>query len=144
MREELMNERSAVQSLAMLFGIVFVAVGILGFVPGLTTHYGDMSFAGDDSGSELLGVFQVSILHNLVHLLFGIAGLALARSWEGARNYLVGGGVVYLLLWILGLAGGADWIPANDADHWLHLALGVALIGGGLVAARSGRRPAPA
>jgi hypothetical protein len=144
MREELMNERSAVQSLAMLFGIVFVAVGILGFVPGLTTHYGDMSFAGDDSGSELLGVFQVSILHNLVHLLFGIAGLVLARSWEGARNYLVGGGAVYLLLWILGLAGGADWIPANDADHWLHLALGVALIGGGLVAARSGRRPASA
>jgi len=138
-----MNERSPVQSLTLIFGIVFLAVGILGFIPGLTTHYGDMSFAGDDSASELLGVFQVSILHNIVHLLFGVAGLSLAKTWEGSRNFLIGGGVIYLLLWLLGLANGADWIPANNADDWLHLALGVTMIGGGILTTR-GRAPAPA
>lgn len=138
-----MNERAAVQKLTLIFGIVFLAVGILGFIPGLTTHYGDMSFAGDDSASELLGVFQVSILHNIVHLLFGVGGLQLSRTREGSRTFLIGGGVVYLLLWILGLAGGADWIPANTADNWLHLGLGVTMIGGGLLTTR-GRAPVTA
>jgi uncharacterized protein DUF4383 len=138
----LVNERAPVQKLTLIFGIVFLALGILGFIPGLTTHYGDMSFAGDDSSSELLGVFQVSIFHNIVHLLFGVAGLSLAKTWEGSRNYLIGGGVFYLLLWLLGLANGADWIPANDADDWLHLALGVTMIAGGILTARA--RPAAA
>jgi hypothetical protein len=138
-----MNERPPVQSLTLIFGIVFLALGILGFIPGLTTHYGDMSFAGDDSASELLGVFQVSILHNIVHLLFGVAGLSLAKTWEGSRTFLIGGGVIYLLLWLLGLANGADWIPANNADDWLHLALGVTMIGGGILTTR-GRAPTPA
>jgi len=138
-----MHERSPVQSLTLIFGIVFLALAILGFVPGLTTHYGDMSFAGDDSASELLGVFQVSILHNIVHLLFGVAGLSLAKTREGSRNFLIGGGAIYLLLWLLGLAGGADWVPANTADDFLHLALGVTMIGGGILTTR-GRAPATA
>ena len=124
-----MADRSRAQTLTMVFGLTFVAVGILGFVPGITTNYDDLGFAGDDSTAELLGLFQVSVLHNIVHVLFGLAGLALARSVEGARAYLLGGGIVYLALWLLGLVGGADWIPANDADHWLHLALGIALLG---------------
>ncbi|MDX6447554.1 MAG: hypothetical protein QOD08_17, partial [Gaiellaceae bacterium] len=78
-----MKDRSTVQSAALLAGIVFLAVGILGFVPGITTHYGDLTFAGHDSGAKLLGIFQTSILHNIVHLLFGLVGIAMARSWEG-------------------------------------------------------------
>jgi len=137
-----MSDRSPVQTLAMVFGIAFLAVGILGFVPGVTTNYGDMTFAGSESDSQLLGIFEVSILHNLVHLLFGIAGLALARTWEGARTYLLGGGAIYLVLWLLGLVGGADWVPANDADHWLHFVLGVTMILGGLATTREGRTAA--
>jgi hypothetical protein len=132
-----MRDRSPVQSVAALVSVVFVAVGVLGFVPGITTHYGDLSFAGHDSGAKLIGLFQVSILHNIVHLLFGLVGLALARTWEGARTFLIGGGAVYLVLWILGLAGGADWIPANSADNWLHFVLGTGMIGLGLATARS-------
>ncbi|MGE5691768.1 MAG: DUF4383 domain-containing protein [Pseudomonadota bacterium] len=133
-------DRTPVQTAALIVGATFLVVGILGFIPGITTDYGDLTFAGDDSGAELLGIFQVSILHNIVHLLFGIAGLALARTIEGARTYLIGGGVVYLALWLLGLVGGADWIPANTADNWLHFILGVGMIGLGFALGRERAR----
>jgi hypothetical protein len=136
--------RTQAQTLATLVAVTFVLVGVLGFIPGITTHYGDLSFAGDDSGAKLLGIFQVSILHNLVHLLFGVVGWYLAKTWSGARTYLLGGGVVYLALWILGIANGADWIPANSADNWLHLVLGIGLLGLGFVSTRSEPAPSPA
>src|SRR5919202_4284031 len=97
------GDRSLLQTAAFIVGATFLLVGILGFIPGITTHYGDMSFAGHDSDAKLLGLFQVSILHNIVHLLFGVAGLALSRTWEGARTFLIGGGGIFLLLWIYGL-----------------------------------------
>ena len=135
-----MKDRSTVQSAALLAGIVFLALGILGFVPGITTHYGDLSFAGHDSGAKLLGIFQTSILHNIVHLLFGLVGIAMARSWEGARTFLIGGGVVYLVLFVYGLLAhgdsSANFIPVNSADNVLHVALGVAMIALGVVLGR--------
>ncbi len=137
-----MKVRTSVQSIAALVGVVFLLVGILGFVPGITTHYGDLSFAGHSSGAKLLGIFQVSILHNIVHLLFGIVGLVLAKTAEGARTFLVGGGAVYLVLWVIGLVGAGDWIPVNTADNWLHFGLGVGMIGLGLVTARGSARTA--
>ena len=121
---------------ALGLGAVFLLVGVLGFIPGITTNYGAMSFAGHDSGAMLLGVFQVSVLHNIVHLLFGVAGIAMARSDRMARNFLLGGGIVYVLLWIYGLVidmnTGANFVPFNSADNWLHLILGVAMVGLGL------------
>jgi Domain of unknown function (DUF4383) len=135
-----MRDRTTAQSLTMLFGIVFLVVGILGFIPGITTNYDDLSFAGSDSDAELLGIFQVSVLHNIVHALFGIAGLALARTFEGARTYLLGSGVIYAVLFIYGLFVSGDedanFIPMNGADDVLHLALAVALLGGWAVTAR--------
>jgi len=135
-----MKDRSTVQSAALLAGILFLAVGILGFVPGITTHYGDLTFAGHDSGAKLLGIFQTSILHNIVHLLFGLVGIAMARSWEGARTFLIGGGVVYLVLFVYGLlahgSSSANFIPVNSADNVLHVALGVAMIVLGIVLGR--------
>lgn len=132
-----------VQTYATVFGAVFLLVGIAGFIPGITTDYGDMQFAGSDSEAMLLGIFQVSILHNIVHVLFGIAGLALARSYDGARTFLIGGGVIYAVLWIYGLLidqdSGANFVPVNTADNWLHLVLAVAMIGGGVLLTRGDR-----
>jgi hypothetical protein len=128
-------ERDLLVTTAQLFGVVFLLVGILGFIPGITSDApGD--FSGEGSDAELLGTFSSSILHNIVHLLFGIAGLALARTPDGARTFLVGGGVVYLLLWVVGLIGGLDWLPANSSDNWLHFVLGVVLLGAGLLLGR--------
>ncbi|OXM71393.1 MULTISPECIES: DUF4383 domain-containing protein [Amycolatopsis] len=137
--------RRPVQAAATIVAAVFLLVGILGFIPGITTNYGDLTFAGHHSRAMLLGVFAVSILHNLVHLLFGIVGLALARTPGGARGFLVLGGFVYLLLWVYGLVidqnSGANFVPLNNADNWLHLALGVGMIalGWGLTAVERGR-----
>lgn len=138
-----MRDRTPLQSAAALVGAVFLLVGILGFIPGITTHYGDMSFAGHGSGAKLLGIFQVSILHNIVHLLYGVVGIALAKTWDGARNFLIGGGAVYLLLWLLGIIGAGDWIPVNTADNWLHFVLGLGMVAVGFVLARgAAQRPA--
>ena len=125
---------------ARVVGVVFLLVGVLGFVPGITSNYSDLGFAGHESMSMLLGVFQVSILHNIVHLLFGVAGLAMSRTYSGARAYLIGGGVVYLVLWVYGLvidqSSAANFVPVNTADNWLHLVLGVGMIGLGVVLSR--------
>ena len=83
-----MRERSPIQSVAMLTGVVFIVVGILGFIPGITTHYHDLKFAGHNSDAQLLGIFDVSILHNIVHMLIGVVGIVLARTIDGARTYL--------------------------------------------------------
>ena len=112
------GRRTLVQTLALVVGATFLLVGILGFIPGITTNYDDMKFAGNDSGAELLGIFQVSILHNIVHILFGV-GILMARTHEGALNYLLGAGVIYVVLFVYGLF--VDWeglrIHRTDGRH---------------------------
>jgi hypothetical protein len=144
-REVGIMDRTPVQNIARLVGIVFLLVGIAGFIPGVTTNlYDGLEFAGDDGTAELLGLFQVSVLHNIVHGLFGIAGLALAATASGARTYLIGGGAIYIALFLLGIVGGGDWIPVNNADNWLHLVLGAGMIGLGVLTTRESRIASPA
>jgi hypothetical protein len=134
------DSRPLVSRLALIVGVVFLVVGIAGFIPGITTDYGQMTFAGHHSGAMLFGVFQVSILHNIVHLLFGVAGLAMARRYDTARLYLIGGGAIYLVLWLYGLVindnSGANFVPINNPDDWLHFVLGIGMIGLGLATTR--------
>lgn len=129
---------------ALVFGIVFLIVGIAGFIPGLTMDMGSMSAAGHGSMAMLLGLFQVSVLHNIVHLLFGVVGLIAARTAAFARLYLLIGGIVYAVLFVYGLftagmMGGANFVPLNSADNWLHLVLAIAMIVLGILLPRAGR-----
>jgi hypothetical protein len=134
------TRRSPVQLAALVVGLVFLLVGLLGFVPGVTQDLGSIDGAGHQSDAMLLGVFQVSVLHNVVHLLFGVAGVLLARRADTARSYLLVGGAIYLLLWVYGLVvnheSGANFVPLNDADNWLHLILGAGMIALGLLTNR--------
>jgi len=137
---------------SLVVGVVFLLVGVLGFIPGITTDYDTLSFAGHDSHAELLGIFHVSILHNLVHLAFGVAGIAMARTAATARLYLIAGGAIYLVLWLYGLVidkdSSANFVPVNTADDWLHFVLGVGMIGLGVLLGRQASprtdRPGPA
>ncbi len=83
----------------------------------------------------------MSILHNIVHLLYGVAGIAAARAASTSRTYLIGGGVVYLVLMLYGLvvdkSSSANFVPLNTADNWLHLFLGIAMIGIGVALSRA-------
>ncbi len=128
-----MQDRTLAQTLAMVFGIAFLGAGILGFIPGITSNYDELKFAGNESAAELLGIFQVSILHNIVHLLFGIAGIALSRTTANAKAYLLYSGVIYVVLFVYGLFVGsgddANFVPVNTSDDWLHLVLAVGLLG---------------
>ncbi|HJA61054.1 MAG TPA: DUF4383 domain-containing protein [Candidatus Brevibacterium intestinavium] len=134
--------RTRVQIVAGIFGAVFLLVGILGFVPGITQNLDTIMFAGHHSEAALLGLFQVSVLHNVVHLLFGVVGLLGLRSRGLAKAYLVVGGIVYAVLWIYGLIVPMEtmgnFVPLNTADNWLHFVLAVAMVTTGIV---FGRRP---
>ncbi len=130
-----------VQLAALVVGATFLLVGILGFVPGVTTHYDMLKIAGHQSDAMLLNLFNVSVLHNLVHLAFGAAGLALSRTFHGARGFLTGSGIIYLVLWLYGvvinLQQPINFVPLNTADNWLHLALGLGMLALGLLLGRS-------
>ncbi|MCR8671858.1 DUF4383 domain-containing protein [Agrococcus sp. HG114] len=114
---------------ATIFGAVYLLVGVLGlFVAG-------PNFAGEEGGL-LLGVFQVNHLHNIVHLLIGAALLmAGLRSTPAARSTNIAVGAVYLIVGIVGffLVGTAlNILALNTADHILHLASAIVLLGTGL------------
>lgn len=132
--------RTHVQQAALAVGAVFLLVGVLGFIPGITTDYDSMKFAEHHSEAKLLGLFQVSILHNIVHLLFGLAGITMARAASTARAFLIGGGLIYLILWVYGLIidhdSAANFVPVNTADNWLHFGLGVGMITLGVLLTR--------
>jgi len=134
-----------VRTLATVVGAVFLLVGILGFIPGITTHIYPIDFAGHDANAKLLGLFEVSILHNVVHLIFGVVGLSMAKTTKGATSYLLGGGVIYLVLAVYGAvieyASNANFVPVNTADNWLHFVLGAGMIALGLALGRRAAAP---
>jgi hypothetical protein len=131
--------RQPIHAFAALMGLMFLVAGIGGFIPGITSNYDELKFSGPDSNAKLLGVFQVSVLHNVVHLLFAVGLIAAARySW--ARLYLLGGGVAYLGVVLYGVlvehGSDANFLPINDADTILHVGLALTMIVLGIVGTR--------
>jgi hypothetical protein len=119
----------------VLGGVAFVAIGILGFVPGVTSHYSDLHFS-HGSHAQLFGVFRVSIVLNVIHVLAGVAGVVVARTTALA--------VASFGLWLLGVVAAGAWLSLDSAENWLHFVLGIALLGLGSLAGRDATRAAVA
>lgn len=104
---------SLVQKAATVFGAVFVVVGILGFIPAFTPN------------GHLLGIFEVNGVHNMIHLLSGVAALVLSRTHKNARLYFQVFGIVYGLVALLGVFSGDNdllgVVAHNVADIFLHI-----------------------
>lgn len=111
----------AVQGAALLVGAALVVLGVLGFVPGITTGYDRLAWTGQQSGAELFGAIAVSGMHNVVTIVIGGLGLVMARSYAAARAYFIGGGLVYLALWVYELTVG-------DINAWLHIGLAIVMV----------------
>src|SRR4051812_9883849 len=116
------------RNFALILGIIFLAVGILGFVPGINMHHMDdmngLTVTGPGTG-HLLGLFHVNVLHNLVHVLFGVLGIAMSRMGQ-AVLYCRIVAIAYGLLAIMGMIPTANtWytfglVPIEGHDVWLH------------------------
>ncbi|MGK6322511.1 DUF4383 domain-containing protein [Sphingomonas sp. DT-51] len=119
-----------VRSFATLYGVVFLLAGLAGFIPGLSPEHVHPGVAVTGASRLALGLFPVNVLHNLVHLLFGLWGLAAARGVAGARLYARSVAVIYAVLTIAGLVPGADTlfglVPLYGNDIWLHALLAAA------------------
>lgn len=132
--------RTDVQNVGMGVGIVLIVVGVLGFIPGITTQYSELRFLGPDSQAMFLNLFQVSMLLNIVQLAIGAVGLTMSRNGMGARNFLMGFGLLYIIFAVYGLIVGvgsaANFLSFNTLDNWAHMVLGVAMIGAGWLLSR--------
>jgi len=136
------------ESLAGLIGIVFIVVGLLGFVPGVVQDYGELAWWKPGSGADLFGVFQTSILHNLLFIGIGVAGLIAARRPASARSFLTFGGAVFFALGIFGLLvdreSGWNFLPFDRAGDWLQVGIGIAMLYVGLAVRMAPTRPSAA
>jgi len=122
---------TTLQKLAGVFGVIFILVAILGFISP-----GGLVMAMDPTTGMVLGVFPVNLLHNIVHLVFGVWGLVASRSWAGSKTFFTAGGIIYVVLTCLGFLSpmGFGLVPLGGADIWLHGVLAIAMLAIGLTA----------
>jgi hypothetical protein len=127
---------TTLQKLAGVFGVIFILVAVLGFISP-----GGLVMAMDPTTGTVLGVFPVNLLHNIVHLAFGIWGLVASRAWAGSKTFFTVGGIIYVVLTVVGFLSptGFGLVPLGGADIGLHAVLGIAMLGIGYTA-----KPAPA
>jgi hypothetical protein len=123
-----MEARTSAQLYALVFGVVLVAAGIIGFFYEASFAAG----AGVVTDSNAFGILAVNGWHNLIHLLTGAIGLAVVGSVSGSRTYALVLGVVYVLVAIWGFASPPailSLVPVNVEDDILHLLIGIAGLG---------------
>jgi hypothetical protein len=115
------------RTFALLFGIVFLAVGVAGFVPALVKPLHAMHPPVQYGGVQLLGLFPVNLLHNAVHILFGLWGLLASRSLGGSVSYARIVAIIYAVLTVAGLVPNLNsmygMVPLYGNDVWLHAVL---------------------
>ena len=124
------------QLFALVFGIVYLAVGLLGFaVTGFDDFFSTRT-------NEVLIIFPVNPAHNLVHILLGALWLGGSRTAAGAKSVNTLIGAAYLLVFLLGLVGLLEWLAIEsgfNADQLLHLVSGAASLYFGTAGAMAGR-----
>ena|SRR5256885_12661455 len=118
------------KSLGMLFGIVFLAVGILGFVPGVTKD------------EMLLGIFMVNTVHSVVHIASGVVFLLASMAGGAAASlWFKIFGLVYAVVAVMGFVVGNGMIfgliSNNTNDTWLHVVLAVAMLAIGFLSPKA-------
>src|SRR4051812_39515886 len=120
---------SSLRRFALVYGIVFLLVGIAGFIPGITQPHSHPDVHVTAFLGAVLGLFPVNVLHNAVHLLFGAWGLGASRSDTGARAYARVVAVVYLVFAVMGIFSemhlntAFGLVPLYSHDVWLHILL---------------------
>ena len=120
------------KTLAWVFGVVLTLIGVLGLVPGIT------------SDGMLLGIFEVDMMHSIIHIASGLAALAAAWGMYSSRLYFQVFGVIYGVVTILGfVTGGALLFSTNMADNLLHLVIAVVALYAGFMMKESAAAPAP-
>lgn len=120
-----------VTRVAMVFGVLFLLVGILGLIAP-----GGMQMGADPAPAMVIGMFPVNLLHNIVHLAFGVWGLVASRSFAGAKTYAQIVGVIYIVLAGLAFVSPTTFglIPIGGNDIWLHAVFGIVLTAVGFTA----------
>lgn len=119
----------SIRTFARVFGIVFLLIGLSGFIPGVTTPHTHPDVTMDAGLGLAMGLFPVNLLHNLVHIAFGIWGLAASRSLGGSRGYFKGTSIIYAVFTVMGLIEAMRlWttfglVPLYGNDVWLHALL---------------------
>jgi hypothetical protein len=114
------------RNFARVIGIVFLAVGVLGFVPGLKSPPPLWAplLVTDGGYGLLLGLFPVNWIHNLVHLIIGIASWRASNTMSDSRKFARGLAILYGGLAVMGLIpmlkSTLGLIPLFGHDVWLH------------------------
>lgn len=123
-----MGNRSTVQTVALAFGVIYVVVGILGFIGPLIGNSGSFITISQDRHT-LLGIADINLLHNIVHLVIGVAGLAAASTVTNARMYCQVFGVVLMLVGVIGIFASNLFgvLPLGGLDIAIHLLSGAVL-----------------
>lgn len=119
------------KTFALVWGIIFLGLAATGLIPGLLQppppgH----ELAVDSMHGRALGLFEVNILHTLVHLVFGLWGLAAARNWDSAKSYAKAVAIIYAVFAIMGMLAEPisttfGLVPLHGNDIWLHILLAV-------------------
>jgi hypothetical protein len=116
-----------IRGFALVYGIVFLAAGLSGFVPGLSPAHVHDGVTVTAASRLAMGIFPVNVIHNLVHIVFGIWGVAAARRFLAARTYARSVAIIYAVLTVMGLGPGANVMfglaPLYGNDIWLHVIL---------------------
>ena len=132
----------ATRYFVLIFGIIYTVIGLMGLIPAFLQPpvQGNPPVTLDTLHGNLLGIFPVNILHTLVHLIIGIWGILAYRSFDASRGYAIAVGIVFGVLFIMGLIPGLQTVfgllPLHASDVWLHLVSSAAALFFGLTAPR--------